>query len=284
MSPHFHHGFQNVPLSAGVGSGSDPEATPPLVPPRPSASSHSAPASVPEHAAVMTEAGHVCIECGSVMTSKSNLDFHGTDEGHSPFACTCGRRFSRSDVLTRHLKTKNNTQPQHPCPYCKRHRGKSAFHRRDHLKQHIVEYHKFDNEETIPCIKPSNISWYPFIGACAEPTCPDYRDISFYCLSDSEQKKTQPFPKLSEYNKHMRDVHSIAPFPCAASGCDRVGAKGYLREKDLINHHRSMHPDRQPYLPKGRRTGDVQCPYPGCTKVFDYWDSETHVRTHISEE
>ncbi|KAL6413993.1 AMP-binding enzyme [Ilyonectria robusta] len=248
MASHFHDGYQNVPPSGGVGSRSDPEAAPSLAP-RPSGNSHSAPASVPEHAAVITEAGHVCIECGSVEKTKHKLDSHGAIKAHSPFACTCGRRFARSDILTRHLKTKNNTQPQHPCPYCKRHRGKSAFHRRDHLKQHIVEYHKFDNEETIPCIKSSKSQRFPPIGVCHEPTCPDYRDTSFYFLSRFERNKMAPFLKLSEYNKHMRDAHSITPFPCPASGCGRVGAKGYIREKDLMNHHRSMHPDRQPYLP-----------------------------------
>lgn len=278
MSPHFHDGFQNVPPSGGVGSGSNPEAAPSLGPIPPSPSSHSTPASIPEHAAVITEAGHVCIECGSVKKTKSDLDFHGTTQRHSPFACTCGRRFSRSDVLTRHLKTKNNTQPQHPCPYCKRHRGKSAFHRRDHLKQHIVEYHKFDNEES-----PKD-PWMPFVGVCVEPTCPDYEDISFYCLGYPEQRKKNPFLKHSEYNKHMRDVHSITPFPCAASGCDRVGAKGYLREKDLVKHHRSMHPDRQPYLPKGRQSKEVLCPYPGCTETHTPWRMESHVMTHPSEE
>ncbi|KAH6996991.1 hypothetical protein EDB80DRAFT_138629 [Ilyonectria destructans] len=284
MSPHFHDGFQNVPPSGGVGSGSDPEAAPSLTPQPSAATSHSTPASIPEHAAVITEAGYVCIECGSARKMKSDLDVHGTHQGHSPFACTCGRRFSRSDVLARHLKTKNNTQPQHPCPYCKRHRGRSAFRRRDHLKQHIVEYHKFDNEETIPCIKSSKVEWSPFIGVCAEPTCPDYRDISFYCLSDSEQKKTRPFLKYSEYSKHRKDVHSITPFPCTASGCGRVGAKGYLREKDLTNHHRSMHPDRQPYLPKGGDSQQLQCPYPGCADTPPPYLMHFHGRTHLSEE
>ncbi|KAH7149770.1 hypothetical protein B0J13DRAFT_274484 [Dactylonectria estremocensis] len=268
------------------------QANPTLAPSLDDISPLPTPASMPEHAPVSTLTGavHKCLECGKTCRTKSRLSHHGSTRRHSPFACTCGAKFSRLDVLFRHLKTKNNAQPQHPCPYCKRHRGKSAFHRKDHLKQHVEEYHKLEFKEHMPKTTPSapastRTPTGPWAFGCHIPECTDYRDVLFYCQPYQGQKESAPFTAYSEYTRHLKTMHETTRFPCPASGCNRVGAKGYQREKALITHYRSTQPDRPSYLPKTELLHTpVQCPYPSCTEEVNCFFLDCHVERHHSAE
>ncbi|KAH8663291.1 hypothetical protein BGZ61DRAFT_522982 [Ilyonectria robusta] len=170
--------------------------------------------------------GHQCIECKESFSTKTALDLHGSQLGHSPFACTCGGRFSRSDVLARHVKSKEVGQPQYPCHFCNRHQGEAAFRRRDHLTQHLVQYHKHDLASNIQA---------PPSGFASVPTCPHLE-----CFPSQWS-----FTTNAGYYRHMRSVHQETPFECTVPNCDRVGAKGYFREKDLSNHCRSKHADTE---------------------------------------
>ncbi|KAI5863971.1 hypothetical protein GGS23DRAFT_596455 [Durotheca rogersii] len=60
---------------------------------------------------------------------------HGKREGHR-YACTCGKTFSRSDSLKRHITSKSADIPKYPCEHCDKHRGERGFRRLDHLFQH----------------------------------------------------------------------------------------------------------------------------------------------------
>ncbi|KAG8259225.1 hypothetical protein J6590_014694 [Homalodisca vitripennis] len=51
----------------------------------------------------------------------------------------CGKLYSRSSNMRRHLKLECGQERQHPCPYCP-HRSK----RRNHLKTHIQLRHVKD--------------------------------------------------------------------------------------------------------------------------------------------
>ncbi|KAH7160614.1 hypothetical protein EDB81DRAFT_755255 [Dactylonectria macrodidyma] len=277
---------QPQPLYPMHSACSDVQASSSLTPPLHDANPHPALASMLEHAPVSTGATNECIECGETFNLKSDLDFHGSDERHSPFACTCGSRFSRRDVLVRHLKTKNNARPQHPCPFCKRHRGKSAFHRKDHLKQHVDEYHKIDIEERLPEMKSlglvSTRSKDVIAFGCHIPDCRDYRDVHFYVQSDQEQKETAPFTKYSQYTKHLKAMHETTRFPCPVPGCDRVGGKGFQRGKALISHHQSTHPDRPSFVPTSALSNNMMpCPFPNCTEevfiAFQRWHAQKHL-------
>lgn len=168
--------------------------------------------------------GHQCIECTQSFSTKTALDLHGSQLGHSPYACTCSGRFSRSDVLARHVKSKEVGQPQYPCHFCNRHQGETAFRRRDHLTQHLVQYHKHDPASNIQA---------PPSGFASVPTCPHLE-----CFPSQWS-----FTTNAGYYRHMRSVHKETPFECTVPNCDRVGAKGYFREKDLSNHCRSKHAD-----------------------------------------
>ncbi|KAI2632606.1 hypothetical protein GGS26DRAFT_591046 [Hypomontagnella submonticulosa] len=71
---------------------------------------------------------------------------HAKESGHKAYGCPCGANFSRFDALARHVKSKPDSLPQHPCMLCHGRQGASGFSRRDHLVQHLTGYHKVDGD------------------------------------------------------------------------------------------------------------------------------------------
>ncbi|KAF0328140.1 amp-binding enzyme protein [Colletotrichum asianum] len=204
-----------------------------------------------------------CAECKEVFNSKAKLQQHANEAQHSPFACVCGRKFARLDVLNRHLDSLGNEMPKYPCSFCKKHRGNNGFKRRDHLVQHIRGYHKFEAEEKLGDILPSRRGKYGIPPVCPYPGCEFHRGDFFKDLSAEEQRSTKPFSTQAEYTKHMKEAHDFTPFPCNVAGCIKTGKKGYSREKDLINHRKKEHSEAAPYVPKPRDVR-IACRFPGC--------------------
>ncbi|KZL80333.1 amp-binding enzyme [Colletotrichum incanum] len=201
------------------------------------------------HGRVQLDHRLTCVECKMKFRNNAKLQEHGNEAQQSPYSCVCGKTFARLDVLNRHLDSLGTDLPKFPCQFCKRHRGKDGFRRRDHLQQHIQGYHKFEAEgkSMISCLLDEANTWHRH----------------FSKLSPDEQQRTKPFASQSEYTKHMKTVHNFTPFPCTVPGCNKIGSKGYVREKDLINHRRKEHPDTASYVPEKRDTR-ISCRYPNC--------------------
>ncbi|RYP58797.1 hypothetical protein DL770_010358 [Monosporascus sp. CRB-9-2] len=125
---------------------------------------------------------------------------------------------------------------------------------RDHLVQHLERYHKLDPEETqTACPKEKHQTEYDFL-VCPHQGCDAHRDDAFRSLPWHERFQSKPFKSRGEYSKHMKEVHKETPFPCNVAECDRVGAKGYMREKDLIKHLSNKHPEAPQYEAKTHTT------------------------------
>lgn len=71
-------------------------------------------------------------------------------------------------------------------------------------------------------------------------TCP-HSKCEFDRSMESLPSVPMSFEKRPDYNKHLKDVHDETPFPCPVDGCERVRARGYTREGDLIRHLASKH-------------------------------------------
>ncbi|RYP74511.1 hypothetical protein DL771_002985 [Monosporascus sp. 5C6A] len=210
---------------------------------------------------------------GGYDPNPSPPDLSGANAGtidshqHSPFACTCGVKFARVDVLNRHIRNFSKDAPKFPCTYCKRHRGKAGFRRRDHLVQHLERYHKLDPDEIEKaCPKEKRQTEHDFL-VCPHQGCDAYRDDAFYSLPRHQRFQSKPFKSRGEYSKHMKEVHKETPFPCTVAECDRVGAKGYMREKDLIKHLSNKHPEAPQYEAKTRIIR-FDCPAAGCGRSY----------------
>ncbi|KAK1597649.1 uncharacterized protein LY79DRAFT_351241 [Colletotrichum navitas] len=235
------------------------------------------------HGHVQLDHPLTCAECTMKFCSKAKLEGHANEAQHSPFACICGKTFARLDVLNRHLDCLGSDLPKFPCQFCKRHRGKDGFRRRDHLLQHIRGYHKFEAEGKIDCILPSRRGEHLAPPVCSYQSCPKYRDNSFTKLGVEEQQRTKPFASQSEYTKHMKTAHNFTPFPCTMSGCNKTGSKGYVREKDLINHRKKEHPDAAGYVPEARDLR-IACRYPNCQDRLLSSSMRNHVEMHRYHE
>ncbi|KAH8601700.1 hypothetical protein B0O99DRAFT_736067 [Bisporella sp. PMI_857] len=246
------------------------------------AAHHKLPHSTNEHGRVTMATPFDCAECLQSCNSKAELLRHSKECQHQPYRCECGQAFSRLDVLNRHIKSFDTSVPNFPCMFCRLHRGENGFRRADHLRQHERNYHRhqietgtINQEETRPALK------YVF-PVCSHAGCPKYRNPEFHQLSHSIREANKPFAKLSEYTQHMRDEHNECLYPCDVAGCNRVGRRGYFREKDLMKHRKEQHPDADLYKVSDQVFMHT-CTEPGCGKTLALSSVGTHYQYHARQ-
>ncbi|MCJ1402341.1 hypothetical protein MMC11_005561 [Xylographa trunciseda] len=192
-----------------------------------------------EHGPSESNSRLVCLQCRAVYKARNSLEWHGWKESHTVYGCKCGKGFTRIDDLRRHLKNFRPESAKHPCPHCRRHRGEKAFKRKDHLEQHLRNYHHIGLEVR---------SHWNFLRFCPYTECPEYRDKGlFRSLGQTEWEKQMPFSSTSAHTKHMREVHNESPYPCDVAHCPKIGGKGYFRKKDMLKHRKRDHPDAPEY-------------------------------------
>ncbi|KAI0884887.1 uncharacterized protein GGS22DRAFT_189100 [Annulohypoxylon maeteangense] len=176
-----------------------------------------------------------CNECLASFRNTYQFQLHAKLSRHKTVACSCGKSFSRLDTLVRHQRSFREDIRLYPCPTCKHLQGKHGFRRRDHLIQHLTGYHKF-NFSKIEKIAPTKRQGYGGPYHCLFTSCEFHRGEGFTRLSWDEKYNQAPFPRQSEYIKHMREVHELTPFPCLETECKRTGANGYLLWNGFKNH------------------------------------------------
>lgn len=194
------------------------------------------------HGRAATVTPNECIECGESFFHKAELVRHADLQQHTPYGCECGSRYSRIDVLNRHLDSFSTADPEFPCMYCKRHRGAQGFKRKDHLMQHLRNYHHHGpgHVSNKGDHTPRYMLRYP---VCPHSDCPFHRDGISKEQPTTFQQQSKPFASQSAFTKHMREEHNESTFPCDIAGCDRVRARGYFRQKDMLKHRRQQHPN-----------------------------------------
>ncbi|KAI0130647.1 hypothetical protein F4814DRAFT_138469 [Daldinia grandis] len=210
---------------------------------------------ISDHVPVLGLSRFSCIECNTSFPRQAALNDHTFISQHNPCACSCGKSFSRSDALNRHCNSFRKADCSYPCKFCKHHRDRQGFRRRDHLVQHLGGYHKFDQEKIDRnCPEPKRrlgSPWCYQILVCPYAGCEHYRG-ELKAFAWSRTITNIPFTNELGYRKHLKDVHGDTPFHCHVAGCDRVGRRGYIRERDLIKHLTSQHPDAAKYSPAPR--------------------------------
>ena len=99
-----------------------------------------------------------------------------------------------------------------------RYRGSNGFKRKDHLRQHVRNYHHIGLDEPVQ----GSPSAYP----CDFEGCDKVGPNAF---------ETEKLLK-----NHLRKDHP-SPFQCSHPGCDRVGTNGWFRVRDMVRHVRQKH-------------------------------------------
>jgi hypothetical protein len=229
--------------------------------------SHESIPHTPAHHPVWDDSTITCAECNETFDSAYELLEHADNRQHSPYACSCGVKFVRNDALKRHIASYLKENAKYACTFCRRHRGKHAFRRKDHLVQHLRGYHKMEREEisNVLPLGAQGTNWGLEALICPHADCEAYRDNVFKSLPRKEKLERMPFQKRSDYYKHMRDIHKESMFPCHVANCDRVGVKGYLRAKDFMKHIANKHPEVPQHV-LSKTVDTIQCPL--CGKKF----------------
>ena len=184
-----------------------------------------------------------CDQCGEHFFTAQALSSHARSQDHAAHSCEveeCDSTFIRYQDLVRHQGQHRADVQRFPCDYCRKHRGPQAFKRKDHLTQHLRNYHHFELEES---------SYSNFMASadahCPHLDCAQHRtrqdDTRYYWNPGLDGKP--PFSKRSDFTEHMKKVHDESLFPCKKAGCDRIGKKGYFRKRDLDKHCRAKHPE-----------------------------------------
>lgn len=166
---------------------------------------------------------NLCTQCGARFQRLTELERHAKHASHKPFQCYemgCKAAFARRDALQRHRTTHDDHSTAcFECDHCDRYRGPEAFKRRDHLVQHIRKVH------------PESVK---------SAMSPKYCDIST-CKFSKDDTLFNGFEHRKDWVRHMREAHGRGTHECKISGCERVGAKGFARDRDLRLHLEKVH-------------------------------------------
>ncbi|KAJ8124327.1 hypothetical protein O1611_g9315 [Lasiodiplodia mahajangana] len=162
------------------------------------------------------------------------------DIGQHPPRCFCGKQFTRSFTLNRHIQ-ESVGNGEFPCTTCTAYQGKDAFKRKRDLQKHIERVHACDRAELEAMFPPRETEMFA-IPVCHFPDCEYSRASDFKKLPPKEQEKNRPFHQRSDYPKHMRDEHNWSPFNCNATDCPRHGKKGFFSQVAFEKHYGEKHP------------------------------------------
>ncbi len=182
-------------------------------------------ASEPDHESIQSATPNTCRQCGESFKSQAGPNNHALRSKHGSYECKCGQKFTRSDVIRRHLDRYQPAIARYSCLLCPRHRGDNSFRRKSHLTKHLRGYHNLTLEQRHYYSEP-----------CPFPDCPNHRYSS------------HSFATQRQFTDHMRLLHEESPFPCDVGNCSRIKGKGYFRKRDLIKHRQQQHPEAPEYV------------------------------------
>ncbi len=191
------------------------------------------------HAQVQGDQLNVCQECNTQFRNRTALDGHAKQAQHAPYLCLCGVTFSRFDVMNRHID-KFSPRMRHPCPYCTRFSGLEAFPRRDHLTQHLRNFHNIDISDGTQDSQPpakKRIGRNKIL-SCPHEGCVYHSQTTAMPPNPPGNQDQIVFRKRQEFTQHLREVHNESLFPCNILGCDRNGGRGFFRKRDLLKHQK----------------------------------------------
>ncbi|KAI1495296.1 hypothetical protein F5X96DRAFT_3653 [Biscogniauxia mediterranea] len=222
----------------------------------------------PGHREVKWTLGYACIQCEESFPNKTQLEWHGYRHNYQPFACSCGMEFTRHSSLCRHIHAFNEDEQILACPFRRCPRNKNGFPRKDHLIQHLEGIHGCSEDAMRRRLPSYYFPVYDLMTTCPVPHCELAGGEDFFNLEWTVQRQLSAFRTFRGYRKHMKEIHEETPFPCTVPDCNKIGANGYLHEKNLMKHLADSHPEAPPYVPRAQ----VYACRRGCMETFTDFD------------
>ena len=189
------------------------------------------------HGPIQHTEPNTCQECTQSFPSTAELERHAKRLYHDAFKCKCGNHYARLDNLKRHW----DQSPKFPCPHCTKYTGVKAFPREDHLTQHLQTYHRHSSTSILGGNQRDPIAPITTDTAASPTNITTTSTMPLVCTVSECTHYQQSFKIKSQYTDHMRCIHNHSPFPCLVQGCNRIGGKGYFRERDLFKHSQQVH-------------------------------------------
>lgn len=181
----------------------------------------------------------VCAECGETFTRHWTLSYHASTTGHAAYTCqNCDATFSRLDVLSRHQLQHSPPSQKWSCTLCRKWKAPNGFNRKDHLTQHLRNYHYIEDEKS----QHKYYGWLvvgdpSFHAYCQQEGCSLFRTTA-----DAPKDRADAlFPTRSAYTTHLRKEHNMSEFPCPLPGCKRTEKKGFFQKRALMRHMKKDH-------------------------------------------
>ena len=188
------------------------------------------------------ELKYECGQCGLLFNSTGLLDEHGGETMHNAYVCQypgCKSESTRLNDLIRHQWTHKKNGPRHSCPHCHTYRGKNGFRRKDHLRQHIRNYHHIDELEQFHLCSLCN-KVFKF-EELTDHMRHQHNSLPFVCSHKlCDRVGMNGFDTERLMKAHLKKYHP-SEFQCSEPGCDRVGTKGWMRKRDMVKHMKNAH-------------------------------------------
>jgi general transcription factor IIIA len=188
------------------------------------------------------ELKYECAQCGLLFDTTVLLDEHGGETMHNAYVCQypgCKSESTRFNDLIRHQLTHMKNSPRHSCPHCHTYRGNNGFRRKDHLQQHIRNYHHIGELEQFHlCLLCNN---FLTLDKLTDHFRHQHNSLPFFCphkLCDRVGMNGFETERLKK--AHLKKYHP-SEFQCSEPGCDRAGTKGWMRKRDMVKHMKNAH-------------------------------------------
>jgi general transcription factor IIIA len=95
-----------------------------------------------------------------------------------------------------------------------------GFKRKDHLRQHIRNYHHIEADSLGLNVEDAVGQFCPF--------------------DDCDKSGLNSFENEKLLKAHLKKEHP-SPYQCSYPGCGRIGTKGWMRKRDMVKHMKKVH-------------------------------------------
>ncbi|CAH1117394.1 unnamed protein product [Phaedon cochleariae] len=250
-----------------------------------------------------------CLQCDTVFSNKEDLDVHLKKHVKlKKISCSaCGKKFSKSAHLNRHMRNTHISEKQYKCTMCDK-----AFHRAEQLKNHMNGHTGMKPHVCDTCFKGfnqiSNLKDHmrthngekPFLCSTCGKGFNQLGNLRQHSVRHSGVKAHlcntcgSRFASKGELSAHLRKHTGARPFVCTV--CNH----GFTTSSSLTKHKR-IHSGEKPYecdtckmkfsrsgiLARHKRTHTGEKPYKCkyCDKAFAQSnDMISHQRIHTGEK